>query len=220
MPGELVKRRRTGVHQHESNVRRSFLKKHHHLFAFVGALLVFLTFVVKEGLQERVRSVVDSLQRAEDIFTIRTDNHVNLMELRTIMAMLQDVEDAGKVKESGERHLAMMFETKSELDRDSMSLDALEHLLEDAGVHGDIKNDVDAERRTHDALENKYKASLEYLFISPEEWTSGVMKPIPHPQESIDELNKEVSKLEQSIVAIRETSASLTLSECGGKSLL
>jgi hypothetical protein len=48
-------------------------KKHAHLLVFFGALIVFLTFVVKEGIGEHFRAVADAIDRARDFYSIRTE---------------------------------------------------------------------------------------------------------------------------------------------------
>jgi hypothetical protein len=48
-------------------------KKHAHLLVFFGALVVFLTFVVKEGIGEHFRAVADAIDRARELYSIRTE---------------------------------------------------------------------------------------------------------------------------------------------------
>lgn len=40
---------------------------------FVGALIVFVTFVFKEGFRERLKELEDSLEAADSMFIVRRD---------------------------------------------------------------------------------------------------------------------------------------------------
>jgi hypothetical protein len=51
----------------------AFSKKHAHLLVFFGALIVFLTFIVKEGLHERWKEDADAIEMAQYVFEIKTD---------------------------------------------------------------------------------------------------------------------------------------------------
>jgi hypothetical protein len=49
----------------------NFFRKHSRLLTFFGALIVFVTFVVKEGVRERLKELVDSIDAAQSSFIIR-----------------------------------------------------------------------------------------------------------------------------------------------------
>src|SRR5579862_7929274 len=51
---------------------RLFFKRHAHLLVFFGALIVFLTFIVKEGLHERWKEDADAIEMAQYVFEIKT----------------------------------------------------------------------------------------------------------------------------------------------------
>lgn len=48
--------------------RSTFLKKHNRLVTFVGALIVFTTFVVKDAIRDELKSTVDDEKSAEAMF--------------------------------------------------------------------------------------------------------------------------------------------------------
>ena len=48
-------------------------KKHAHLLVFVGALIVFLTFIIKDGFRERWKETAETIDRAQYLYTIRDD---------------------------------------------------------------------------------------------------------------------------------------------------
>jgi hypothetical protein len=53
---------------------RRWLDSNRRFLTLIGALIVFVTFVVKEGMNEHLKSVVDSLDLANQLFAIRGDN--------------------------------------------------------------------------------------------------------------------------------------------------
>ena len=48
-------------------------KAHSSLLIFLGALTVFVTFVLKEGIAERFKDSVVTLEQAQDIFGLRQE---------------------------------------------------------------------------------------------------------------------------------------------------
>ncbi len=50
------------------------LQRHHHLVTFVGAVIVFLTFVARDGIREQLKDFVASLDTAENMFVLREGN--------------------------------------------------------------------------------------------------------------------------------------------------
>jgi hypothetical protein len=57
--------------QHHTASPAKRLARHGRLLAFVGALIVFLTFVVKEELRDHLKGVVDSVEGAKNSFVLR-----------------------------------------------------------------------------------------------------------------------------------------------------
>jgi hypothetical protein len=51
-----------------------FITKHNRLIVFFGALIVFATFIVREGLREELKSFVDSIDSAESLFLLQREN--------------------------------------------------------------------------------------------------------------------------------------------------
>ncbi len=63
-------------------VRRSlggFIRKHNKLFVVIGALIVFVTFVIKEGIRDSLREYATAYEIAEE--NLRTQRRVAAMEL-------------------------------------------------------------------------------------------------------------------------------------------
>ena len=57
-----------------SVLKSSFFKRHSRLFSFFGAMIVFATFVVKEGVREELKADLDAIGTAETVYAIRQDN--------------------------------------------------------------------------------------------------------------------------------------------------
>jgi hypothetical protein len=53
---------------------RNYVSRHSRLLIFVGALIVFVTFLVKEGLRERLKDLVDSIDTAQSVFVAEREN--------------------------------------------------------------------------------------------------------------------------------------------------
>src|SRR5437899_2825534 len=53
---------------------RTFVSRHSKLLIFVGALIVFVTYLVKEGLRERLKDLVDSVDKAQSAFVAEREN--------------------------------------------------------------------------------------------------------------------------------------------------
>jgi len=67
----------------------NFAKVHRRVAAVTGALIVFLTFVVKDAVREQVKDLVDSLQSAEGVFEIRAQHEVTVGLLNGIGQRVQ-----------------------------------------------------------------------------------------------------------------------------------
>jgi hypothetical protein len=79
----------------------SRLHRHNRLLTFVGALIVFTTFVVKEGLRERLKDFVDSVGAADSTFMIRGDTNISNSLLRSLEEDIGDVERNKAIRETG-----------------------------------------------------------------------------------------------------------------------
>ena len=53
---------------------KSYFKRHNKLISFCGALIVFLTFIIKENLREEWQKTADSLDQAEYFYAVQVSN--------------------------------------------------------------------------------------------------------------------------------------------------
>ncbi len=70
-----------------------FIKKHKRWFTFVGAGVVFLTFVAKEGVRDNLKDVVSSFENAQAYFALRDQNvqmTTMMTEIRSRVVTLND----------------------------------------------------------------------------------------------------------------------------------
>ena len=64
----------TLLQEDEGRVVSVFLRRHSRVLIFVGALVVFVTFVVREGLRENLKDLVDSIDTAQGVFVVEQEN--------------------------------------------------------------------------------------------------------------------------------------------------
>jgi hypothetical protein len=66
------------MHEKKSSTKtkpeESFFQKRKRLWTFLGALIVFVTFVIKEGVKEELKERLDAINNAETVYAIRQDN--------------------------------------------------------------------------------------------------------------------------------------------------
>jgi len=62
----------------------SWLKRHSRLLSLVGALVVFVTFVAKEGIREHMKEVTDSIEGAENVFLAQTGSSIDSIALANL----------------------------------------------------------------------------------------------------------------------------------------
>jgi hypothetical protein len=70
-----------------------FIKDPKHWFPFIGAVVVFATFIVKEGVRDNLKDVVSSFENAQTTFTLRDQNvrmTTMMTEIRTHVVALND----------------------------------------------------------------------------------------------------------------------------------
>lgn len=62
-------------HVVSDNRVKLFFRRHARTLSFFGALIVFSTFIVREGIREHLKNLSDSINFAENIFLIRMDTN-------------------------------------------------------------------------------------------------------------------------------------------------
>jgi hypothetical protein len=90
-----------------------FLKKHNHMLSFIGALIVFATFVVKEGLREKFKDVASATSEESYKYELRQQIHIirDLLE----QPSLGTKSKAGQVFGVGDVYLGRYISTGNEI---------------------------------------------------------------------------------------------------------
>ena len=75
-----------------------FITQHRRLVTFIGALIVFVTFIVKDGLREQLKDLVSSIDSAESVFAIRNDATTTAMWLQRLQEQVDWIAEKIKLK--------------------------------------------------------------------------------------------------------------------------
>ena len=67
-----------------ANLKSNFLQRHSTLFVFAGALIVFLTFVVKEGLRDEWQHTATAIETAQYIYEIQDQQSSSKEEVKQL----------------------------------------------------------------------------------------------------------------------------------------
>jgi hypothetical protein len=145
----------------QARVKR-FLTKHRRVMTFVGALIVFVTFVVKDGVRERLKDLAASINSAESVFAIRNDTATTAMWLQRIQEQVDWVSE--KVTLKGTKYSGDMVErlhssleiTNEVHESLAVSLDNISQLLEKVpGQRQNEKKHKEIEDRLRDLREQR-----------------------------------------------------------------
>jgi hypothetical protein len=67
------------------------VKRYSKLVTFAGATIVFLTFVVKEGWREHIKTLVESLDNAQGLYTLRADSIATSIQLTGMTSEIEAI---------------------------------------------------------------------------------------------------------------------------------
>jgi hypothetical protein len=73
---------------------KTFVNRHSNAMTIIGALIVFVTFVVKEAIGDNLREYVQSLHEAQSVFVLRQDHSVLEREVRGLRQEVQALHPA------------------------------------------------------------------------------------------------------------------------------
>ena len=81
------------AHSRSSRQRslRRFVQTHDRLLSFVGALIVFVTYVVKEGFRDSLKEKLDALQNEKTTYELQSNANTILGTVQGIDSMLQPI---------------------------------------------------------------------------------------------------------------------------------
>ena len=103
----------------------TFLRKHQRLISFIGASIVFATFIVREVVREHLKDLADSLDQAENLFAIRGQLYSTNQRLRQI-AHQQDLTEMDKLPKRTPAFVRHKAGIDDLVERDISEVDDLE----------------------------------------------------------------------------------------------
>jgi hypothetical protein len=93
-------------------------KRNQRPLAFVGALIVFTTFIVKDGIRDYVRDDVDSVKTALSVYQIRNDSQLTLSEMAHRNDQLEDWSE-----QIADGSIKNLFGAKGSFDSEMVNVD-------------------------------------------------------------------------------------------------
>jgi hypothetical protein len=127
-------------------------KKHAHLLVFVGASVVFFTFVAKEGLAEHWNHIAESIDKAEITYSTQkklTDLERSMTYFRFLIVLQINLEKTHKQSSY----------TAEEMRRETSLMDRIDDELINLNILEDVLSEDDANRRASEALRRDYRAA-------------------------------------------------------------
>jgi hypothetical protein len=155
---------------------QNFFSRHRRLLTFFGALIVFVTFIVKEAKREQLKSVVDSLEIADGVFAVRQDNYATHSQLSTLQKSFNKFIEKTAAHDEREKRLEIyrLVQDKREvlderLSRVRSSLDSTKALAAIVPIDNNLKQALsDAQQAYSELLDrnNKINKSLPNLMMA------------------------------------------------------
>jgi len=148
-------------------LKHSLVRNRSHLISIAGALLVFLTFVAKEGYAEKLKDEANAIDLAFDVYSIKADTLEVLKKIGEVSAKISSNAPAGKTPPDSDAMTWMVKLLNQSMDpqvqaiRPTMDnivalLDRLPGDLSDAGALKAIKAELQENRREFYDLSKTY----------------------------------------------------------------
>lgn len=110
---------------------KPFVRKHRSAVTLLGALILFLTFIVNEGLREGVRHSIESAAQADTVIRESRDTTLVLQQLETLRPAIQAGTAAPSEALDRYQNGAIAISLQAQLMRDSLILDYMEEISEE-----------------------------------------------------------------------------------------
>jgi hypothetical protein len=197
---------------------KSFFKRHQQLFSFVGALIVFVTFVIKDNLREKWKGNAEALDSAKTFFALRDDltNVTGLVENIRNMVIVQNAPkdshqpSANKMQRDIEgmvnairNDLGTLEDSDPYFDRDMTVLSGLIEHLPDPGPDMTMFLPIKDSR-------NRWRTSVRSLLPKLQEFlpfAGQVVSKMQYPADSMTRLNE----LENEVLSIAKEGNDINL---------
>jgi hypothetical protein len=198
-----MKNDKSGVAQ---TVFKAFMSRHRGVVVFLGALIVFLTYVVNDTFRERYRSLADSIDAAENAFTVRNEFRgvsKSLKEIReTTDAIVQRMDFWHFKLRPGERYKTMTEDeaqtmvnekTRIELDQEKLRFDAFSKLADKLPT--DTGEEAERER---------LQADIELLYAYLNDWHQLVFEQDIGHKEKVVLLREKINAEEETMTEAKK----------------
>jgi hypothetical protein len=128
---------------------RQFVFDHRRWFTFIGAIIVFVTFVAKEVLSDNLKDLVGALENAQTLFELRGDNSTIRNQILDVKVRISDMYDkvmtpapgSEAVRDIGQ-NLNVIFENDDQLRLIDPTLANLDELVGKLPANGERKEAV------------------------------------------------------------------------------
>jgi hypothetical protein len=197
---------------HHGTTHKTFLQKHQQLFVFIGALIVFGTFLIREGFREYLKSIVESEGDTAKLFILRFDERINFLEIRKLYGMLEEhmgndpATRARRGYETADPNLysAAIKENAARLDRDRAWIENIRQLVVATGVKGDINKDIDAAEKHRTDLLDRGEKSVRFMHAFAKADAARMTKVSQNGYESVISFQTEIEELDATIGGIAQ----------------
>jgi hypothetical protein len=159
----------------------SFIRKHHKLMTFFGALIVFVTFIVKDGIRDHLKDQAASIDSAESLFII-TKN------MRVPPDVAKRLDGVGKIKFDDvlDRAFAVMTDVanyaEASVQTSSRLLNSLPGKVEEEQKLASLRERLYSD---HTKMQFKHVSLLDSRIIN-----EGTKNKVVVPNDILDEMSK------------------------------
>jgi hypothetical protein len=128
-----------------------FMKKRHKLFAIAGALIIFITFIFKEGVREQLKDLTDSISEGEKNYNERRVEQETAEKVDNLSKAMQELEDKSDHKKQKQRYydesgnLVDADEQRNEEEHERVTelMHSVSNLFTDLKIRGEHRTEFD-----------------------------------------------------------------------------
>lgn len=187
-----------------------FLRAHSHILVVVGALIVFLTFVIKEGLRDHWKETADAIETAEYFYPLLAQS----TEIKKQLKKVEDQQLKGANPPSDLLHLSLFKIDEELLSDQSNALNDLEMSAANRRILIDVLPGGDSLRQEADSVDLQLAKMTKILYAVDQEIAGVIYNEITvehgHPFND-DQREAEFDKSEPHIGAeVKESFGALT----------
>jgi hypothetical protein len=201
--------------------KKSFVQRYKNAVTIIGSLVVLGSFVTKEIVQEHLKSTVDSLDSADQIFQIRSDS---LFQEKLLTSVNVSVENVRLDEQQTPRKRAILVNTlyeaiehdsmiiKTALERAKYSNQSVREFLRPIPNEGPLESEVDNSNKQLDTLLKANERLTGPTFVEDLLDRADFEGPLPNETAVIEEtshLRREVAEARDRALQSTDYAASL-----------